>query len=396
MNKDPSGRDGKRLAVISAALNIFFAAVTFLLYFRTGSSSVLAQTMHSLADVTGSLLVIGGLHLSEKKSEHFPWGLYKVENIAAILSAGLIFVTAYEIAKVIYHPYPHSMRNLDMALVILLMMGIPIIIFARYEGRRAREINFPSLMADAVHWKSDIAPLFIVAAGIAGARLSYPVTDRISAFVILFVVVKSGYGIFRDSVKSLLDASVDGATLIKIKDVVGEFSQVKEVVSLNARNSGRFIFMNMDVRLSSRRLKDAHELADNIEGEIKRRIPFVEKVTIHYEPEKKECERFAAPLQDRDGTISEHFGKAPFIALWSRRVSDRKMSAPEIIENSFADMEKGKGLRLAKFLAEDNIDVLFTREDFKGEGPHHVFLGADVEIRKTELKTLKELMLLVQ
>jgi cation diffusion facilitator family transporter len=393
-NHEVAARQGKKLAIISASLNVFFAAGKLILYFLTGSFAILAETMHSLADVTGSLLIIGGLYLSEKKSERFPWGLYKVENIAAILSAAMIFVAAYEIAKVIYHPLPRLMRNLDLALVVIFLFAIPIIIFARYEGTRAKAINFPSLTADAEHWKTDIAPLLIVAAGIAGSRLSYPVMDRIAASLILFVVLRAGYGIFRDSMKSLLDASIDGTTLMKIKDVVTEFSQVKEIASLNARNSGRFIFISMDVRFSSRSLKDAHEVADHIEGKIRKRVPFVEKVSIHFEPEKKEYQRFAVPLEDKVGTISEHFGKAPLIALWSKKLSDKTVSAPEILENAFSELEKGKGLKLAKFLADGKIDVLFTKEDFRGEGPQQVFWGADIEVRKTELKTLKELMLL--
>jgi len=42
--------------------------------------------------VLGSILVAGGIYLSEQKSEKFPWGLYKVESIAAALSSGLIFL----------------------------------------------------------------------------------------------------------------------------------------------------------------------------------------------------------------------------------------------------------------------------------------------------------------
>jgi predicted Fe-Mo cluster-binding NifX family protein len=80
--------------------------------------------------------------------------------------------------------------------------------------------------------------------------------------------------------------------------------------------------------------------------------------------------------------------------LWSKKLSDKTVSAPEILENAFSELEKGKGLKLAKFLADGKIDVLFTKEDFRGEGPQQVFWGADIEVRKTELKTLKELMLL--
>ncbi len=383
--------EGKKLAVGSTALNVLLTAIKFSLYLITGSSALLAETVHSLTDVIGSLLVVGGLYLSEKKSEQFPWGLYKVENVVAVILACMIFLSAYEIAKVIYQPSPHGMRNLDVTLVIIFLMTFPVILFSRYEARKAKAINFPSLMADAAHWRADIAPLAVVAAGVAGARLSYPVTDRISAFAILLIVLKAGYGILRDSLKSLLDASVDKATLEKIKEVPAEFPQVKEVVSLHARNSGRFIFVDMVLELASKSFKDAHTVTDAIEAEIKRRIPFVESVIIHYRPETKEYRRCAVPLAEIGGELSEHFGKAPFIAVWDMR-RDGTTSSPEILENPFFHLEKGKGMRLAEFLVSRGVDVLYTKEDLKGKGPEHILSSLDIEVRKTDLNTLKAMM----
>jgi predicted Fe-Mo cluster-binding NifX family protein len=54
---------------------------------------------------------------------------------------------------------------------------------------------------------------------------------------------------------------------------------------------------------------------------------------------------------------------------------------------------EGKGMSLAEFLVERGIDILYTKEDFKGKGPEHIFSGAEVEVRKTDKKTLKELMI---
>lgn len=382
---------GKKLAGTSVALYIFFAAAKFSLYLLSGSSSLLAETVHSLADVIGGLLVIGGIYLSEKKSERFPWGLYKVENIVALLSACVIFLSAYGMAKTIYHPSLEGMRNLDMTLIVLFLMTVPIILFSRYEARRAKAINFPSLMADAAHWRADIAPIVVVAAGIAGARLSYPFADRVSAFVVLLVVIKAGYGIFKDSLKSLLDASVDRVTLDKINDVLGKFQEVKEVVSLHARNSGRFIFISMDVRLSSKTLKDAHELADRIEGEIKSRIPFVERVTIHYEPQRKDYTRYAVPLADRDDAVSEHFSNAPFIAVWDKG-PDGAVISRETLENPFLTLEKRKGISLATFLVEKEIDILYTRESFSGKGPEYVLANAGIEVRRVDSESMNILI----
>ena len=33
------------------------------------------------------------------------------------------------------------------------------------------------------------------------------------------------------------------------------------------------------------------------------------------------------------------------------------------------------------------IDILYTKKDFKGKGPEHLFSDAEVEVRKTDLMT---------
>ncbi len=151
------------------------------------------------------------------------------------------------------------------------------------------------------------------------------------------------------------------------------------------------LFSRYDI--SSKRLRDAHKVALDIEEEIKRRIPFVERTIIHYEPGKRDYQRFAVPLADKDSVISEHFARAPFIALWDKKVSDGTVSDPVVLDNRFTGLEKGKGMGLAEFLVERGIDILYTKEDFKGKGPEHIFSGAEFEVRKTDKKTLKELMI---
>jgi len=383
---------GWRLALYSLALNLLLTLVKFFLYLLTGSAALLAETIHSLTDVVGTFLVLGGIHLSGKKSAEFPWGLYKAENLAALLSAGFIFLSAYEIGRSILLPSPRGIEHLDTTLAALFLMAIPIFFFSRYERRKALEINSPSLLADAENWRTDLAPLAIVAAGLVGVRFSYVFFDRVAAFVILLLVLKAGYRIARDAVRSLLDASTDRATLDDMISTIKKFPAVSEVVSVKARNSGRFIFADIEVRLALKGLKAAHNIADRIEQEIRQQLPFVEKVSVHYEPAVKDRQRFAVMLADRVGTISEHFGAAPLVALWDIREEDGEIKSLEIIDNPCAVTTKGKGIRLAEFLASKDIDVLFTREDFAGKGPAYVLAEAEIEVRSAEAVTLDELM----
>ncbi|HET6515739.1 MAG TPA: cation diffusion facilitator family transporter [Thermodesulfovibrionales bacterium] len=384
--------EDKQLALMSFGLNVSFMVSKFFLYLSTGSIALLAETVHSATDVISSLLVIGGIHLAAKKSERFPWGLYKVENVTAVLTGIFIFISAYEIAKMTYRPPSSPLRNLDVTLVILFLMTIPVLLFYRYELKTARELNSPSLMADAVHWKADLGPIAIVGVGIAGSRLSYPGADRLAALVILMFVIRAGYEILRDSMKSLLDASADKKTLDEIREAARSFAQVKDISSLNARNSGRFIFVHLELTLGMKRLKEAHAVAEAIEREIKRRIQFVERVVIHYEPEKKDYLRYSALLENRQGDLSEHFGSAPFVALWDKSIPDGILRSQEVLENPHATLDKRKGIKLAEFLVEKGVDVIYTREDFAGKGPDHVLSDAEVKVRHTKLIHLKALL----
>jgi cation diffusion facilitator family transporter len=388
----PSEGRGKRIAIYSLVLNLLLAAAKYLLYLYGGSTAVLAEAVHSLTDVVGSLLVIGGMYLSEKKSMQFPWGLYKTENLAAVLSSVMILLSAYEIASMIVRPAPVALRNLDSTMIALLLMAFPIVLFSRYEAKMAAAVNSPALMADAENWRTDLAPLAVVAAGIGGARLSFAAADSIAAVVVLVLVVKAGYGILKDSMKSLLDASVDSKTVERMRGVVKGFPQVREPFTIQARNSGRFIFVEISVNLALTRLKEAYKIALDLEREIKDKIPFVERAIVHVEPEKKDFLRHAAPLADREGAISEHFAKAPFIAFWDVRISDGAVVSQEILENPFVQLEKGKGIKLAEHLVTMKIDVLYTKENFEGKGPEYVFADAGIEIRKAHVLDLKDLM----
>jgi cation diffusion facilitator family transporter len=383
--------DGRKIAAYSTALNLLLAFVKGGLAAISGSKAILAETIHSFTDVIGSLAVLVGIIISRKKSPNFPWGLYKVENIAAIISAFFILIAAYEVSKSVLLSNRTDIANIDISLIVLLFMIIPIFFFARYEKKEAEKMNSPSLMADAHNWMADMAPLGIVIAGIAGSSI-FSQADKVAAAVIIIFILKATYDIVKDSMKSLLDASVDSQTLDKIREIIANFKEVETVKSLHARNSGSFVFVHLNLQLSVTRLKDAHQISENIEEAIKSNLPFVEMVIVHYEPEKKDFIRFAVPLANKSGMISDHFGEAPYIALWDKKISDNTFLNREILQNPFINIIKGKGIKLAEFLVHKGVDVLYTRKKFEHKGPEYVFSNFDVELRNTDYENVSNFL----
>jgi predicted Fe-Mo cluster-binding NifX family protein len=298
---------------------------------------------------------------------------------------------AYELGRNIFSPETKEIANRTISVAVLSLMTVPVFLFAKYEKKKAEALNSPGLLADAQNWMADIAPLGVVIIGFASSAI-YSSADKIASAIIIVFIIRAGYDIVKNSVKSLLDASVDAETIEKMRMIVNSFNEVEEITELNARNSGRFIFVLLNLRLSLKKLKEAHDTADRIERAIKKEIPFVDRVTIHYEPEKREFIRYAVSISDREGTLSRHFGSAPLIAFWTEKISDRNVLSLEILDNPFLQMEKGKGIKLAEFLVENGVNVLYIMKPFEGKGPEYVFSNAEIEVRITNKEKLNDFM----
>jgi cation diffusion facilitator family transporter len=384
--------DPSRIALYSTVLNILVAGAKGILAWLSGSAALLADTIHGFSDTFASLLVLVGIWLSKRKSEAFPWGLYKVENLVALASAGLIFFAGYEIVQHVFKEertliFGHLYSSLFGLLAIILAIGI----FSRFEARKAKEYNSPSLRADASHWYSDIGSTALVLVALLGSRVGYPIFDRLAALVMVGFIAKVGWDILKDSMRTLLDASVDPMTLDRIRSIIQRFSQVREIKSIQARNSGRFVFVRTNLVFGMKKLAQAHQLSEEIERSILKEIPQVDQVTIHYEPVKKDFLIYALPVEEDKKSLSDHFGDAPYFCLVRISAEGGRVQEEKFLRNPYLREEKGKGIKVSEWLLQNGVDAVYTKKAFDGKGPSYVFSNADVEVVITEDKTIDEI-----
>ncbi len=159
-----------------------------------------------------------------------------------------------------------------------------------------------------------------------------------------------------------------------------------------ARNSGRYLFVQANLIFRITDLKRAHVASQRIEAEIRNQFPHVDRVLIHYEPRRQESLRYAAALQDPQGTLGEHFGESSYFAIVEIDLQEMKLAKQEIVANPYKDLAKGKGLKVARFLLTYKPDVIFCKESLSGKGPGYAFAEAGVETSQTQAKTLAELV----
>ena len=275
------------VALLSAGLHIILVTLKYGLGIFSGSIALRADAFHSFVDVLSSLGIFVGIKISERKSSSFPYGLYKVENFAALVTSLFIFFAAYEIVIEVIHADPTAViSNIPIAVLGLLVIVVLIFLFSRYEMKVGRKTGSPSLVADAKHIGTDLLSTAGILAGLL-LGLWKPNFDHIIAFVIAILIARLGWTIFADSLKVLLDASIKDELLNDIKKVFFNFSGVKEVTQLSGRCSGRYKFVEAEIILDIEKLQDAHDISSSIEEEVYDCFPEVDKLLIHYEPAKR-------------------------------------------------------------------------------------------------------------
>ncbi len=380
-----------RVAWASIAVNVGLTALNLAIAAASGSLAVAAEMVHNLVDLVASVAVLAGVKISERESRNFPYGLYKVENVVAVGVALLIFFTGYEIAQQALRGEagPTTVNGWMLAGVALSAV-IPLV-FSVYQMRMGRALNSPSLMAAAQEYRVHVFSSGVVFLALVGQMVGFPL-DRYAALIIVVLIAKTGWELLVNGMRVLLDASLDAKTLEQVRAIVQDDPAVTEIRSLAGRNAGRYRFLEADVALRVDDLEKAHHASRRIEEAIRAQVPHVERVRIHYEPRIRTHVRYAMPLADPAGAISQHFGEAPFFALATVRTADGTVERQEILSNPHTDVEKAKGIRVGEWLVGLKADIVVLREDVHGKGPAYVFADAGVETRLTEATTLVEVL----
>lgn len=380
----------EKLALASILVNLFLVGLKYGLAKVSGSLALVADAIHSLSDVVASGTILIGIKISKRRSSIFPYGLYKVENLISLVVAFLIFGAGFEIVK---HAFTRGelthLRQIPIAIIGVCLTIVITYLFSRYEYKKGQEIGSPSIVADAQHIKTDMLSSLAILVGLIGESFGIGL-DRVVALLVAVLIGKAGLEIFVDSIKVLLDASVDFATLDKVKEIVLSEPRVAKVKTIWGRSSGRYKFIELVTALNVHDFKKAHFISEQIEQRIKQEIPHVDHILIHYEPISKDSLVYSAPLDTDKIAVSEHFGDAPYFYFIKLR-KDNYILEEKIISNPYATEKKGKGIKVGEWLIKNGVDVVVSRQKLEGRGPFYVLSDAGIEIITTQYKTITDI-----
>ncbi len=251
------------------------------------SSIIFADAMHSFLDAVMSFATALSIYITFKKrfSSKFPWGLYKIENLASLFIA---FITIYFIIIIITQTVLNPSKTPLYALPLLLAGASASYSMYKYEIKWARRARSSSLLADASHAKIDA---YITLAAFMGALVEIITNVLIFQLIILFMItlyiIMDIIHILKESFLSLLDATPPEEKVIDIIKTVEEISGTK-VAKTMLKRAGSFIMGTIILEIDPLiTLKEAHKIVMRTKRKLYSKYPEITNLIIAIKPINK-------------------------------------------------------------------------------------------------------------
>lgn len=365
--------------------------------YLSGNIALIADALHSFADVFSSAAVFIGLRLSQRKpDELFPYGYYRIETLASLLVSVIIIITGLEIGwdSLIYLMDPPP--AVSMAAISLVVSLIAIAVsyaVAVYKERVGEKIGSTALINDGKHSYIDVVSSALVFTGIIGEYIGLHGFQGFAGMIIAVIIIYVGSTLTKYNLLVLLDACIDRDSLELLRKTVLSVKGVEGVHAIRIRRSGPYLFGEIHIEIERSLSADKIEgMISRINSEVKRVLPSIDHLIIQPETLKKDEIVVAVPIEDNrglDSKISPHFGRAAFFIIARTRNGD--IIDYKILENPARSLEKKKGIKTAEALKKRNIDVLVVEK--LSEGPGYVFSDSLLGTAQPEGSSLKEVII---
>lgn len=217
-----------------------------------GSTVLVADAMHSFADVLGSTSILVSTRISAINPDaNYPYGRGKAEFLGAVFVYTMLlffagFIAYHAVQGMLSHNLeaPHGM-TLFGALVSVLHNAFMYKYFTCVGLRN----NSPAILADAFENRADAISSVAAIFGILGAMVIHPICDPIAAIVVAVIIVWNCQDQLRDAATGLMDRAMDDHDLERIENAVMSHEHVSKIAFLRTRQTGARYWMDIGIEV---------------------------------------------------------------------------------------------------------------------------------------------------
>ena len=273
----------------SVLIAIVLIVVKIISYFLTNSLSILASLMDSGMDLGASIVSLIAIRQAIQPADNdHRFGHGKAEALGSFIQAVFIILSGLFLFSEAFDHYfnPKPFQHFDVGLIAILFSifaTFGLILLQRWVIKRTNSL---SIRADNAHYTGDIAMNIGV---IVSMALSYYFQshwiDATFAVVVAFYLIFTAYRITKKVLEILMDKELSDEVRHLIKNIALQHKDVLKIRDLRTRDGGmHHSFIQFCVELNPEiSLKQAHAICDELEKELKLKLPKTQ-IFIHAEP----------------------------------------------------------------------------------------------------------------
>jgi cation diffusion facilitator family transporter len=263
------------------------AVLQLLVVMVSGSVALLADTIHNFSDaLTAVPLWIAFVLGRRAATRRYTYGYGRAEDLAGLFVIAMIALSAvvagWEAVNRLLEPAP--VDNLAWVAVAGLLGFLGNEAVALFRIREGKAIGSAALTADGYHARTDGLTSLAVLVGAGGVAVGWNWADPVIGLVITAAILVVLRTAARDVFRRLMDG-VDPALVDQAEATVAAVPGVGAVRRLRKRWIGHEVHADLDLDVAaSLSLRAAHDIAHQVEGELRRTVPRLTVAVVHAYP----------------------------------------------------------------------------------------------------------------
>jgi len=243
---------GRQSTIVSIVVNIVLTTLQIITGLFSGSQALVADGVHSLSDLVADFVVLFAARQSRNPADDdHQYGHQRFETAAALaLGGALLAVGIGMLVSAFFKLQAPTVPQVHLAaLWVALATLVSKEVLFRYMLGVAERVRSSMLVANAWHARSDAVSSLVVALGIAGNLLGFPLLDPIAALIVGLMIVRTGAIFSWRALNDLMDKAVSEEESQAIRRTLLDTPGVFGVHDLRTRKMGDLTIVDVHLEL---------------------------------------------------------------------------------------------------------------------------------------------------
>ncbi|MFC3579210.1 cation diffusion facilitator family transporter [Sphingomonas hylomeconis] len=278
-----------RAALASVGMACFLLLLKGFAAWHTGSVAMLGSLADTGLDLLASLVTLYGVKLASEPADHdHRFGHGKAEALAALFQVMLITASAAGIAwrAILAFGKTAPTQDADFGIGVSIIAILATIVLLAYQRRIIRKTGSVAIMADNVHYQSDVLLNgSVIVALILDQYVGLHGADPIMGIIIALWLAWGAFQASSNAIDQLMDKEWPEDERARFIEVAARQQGIKGIHDFRTRRSGSHEFAQFHMEVArDLTVFAAHDIVEGVERALRKAYPKVE-VLIHLDPE---------------------------------------------------------------------------------------------------------------